>query len=82
MPQLKIPTRLGCWVVPEHFAVVKAMIMQQQLQAADLQFGSNKERQCFVRRLALLALADECQNRSPSVIAELTRDLIKQSVSA
>ena len=81
MPQLTIRTRQTCWVVPEHFEVVKLMIAQNQLRASELCFASDKECQCFAKKLSLMALADECKNRAPSIIAELSRHLVAQSSS-
>ncbi len=76
MPQLKIPTKHGDWVVPEHFEIVKLMISQRQLHASDLRFDTSTDCQNFTKRLALLALADECKNNAPSIIALLSRRLV------
>ncbi len=79
MQTLTIRTRDACWVVPESVEIVKLMIAQKQLRASDLRFSSLKECQGFTRRLSLLALKDEVSHRAPSVIAELSRRLVKQS---
>lgn len=79
MSQLRIRTRHAYWVIPEHFEIVKLMITQHQLCASDLYFDSSRECQYFAKRLALLALADECKNQTPSIIADLSRCLVAKS---
>lgn len=81
MPKLQIRTHHACWVVPESVEIIKLLIAQQRLCAADLFFKSCEECQCFARRLALLALKDEVNQQAPSVIAELSRCLIEQSTN-
>ncbi len=76
MKSLTIRTREECWVVPEHFEIVKLMILKRQFEAHDLRFLSHQERQCFAKRLALMALQDECKYRRPSVIGEVCRSLV------
>lgn len=77
MAKLTIPTKHGRWVVPEHFEIIKAMIEQRQLRAADLRFASPDECQRFTKRLALMALADECAHHTPSIIAALSQRLVQ-----
>ena len=76
MPTLTIRTVDEYWVLPESLEVIKLMIHTQQINPAKLRFNSDHERQQFIRKLSLLALKDECVHQSPSVIAELSRQLI------
>jgi len=79
MQTLTIRTREACWVVPESVEIVKLIIAQKELRASDLCFNSRKECQGFTRRLSLLALKDEVLYHTPSIIAELSRRLVKQN---
>lgn len=76
MKSLTIRTKQECWVVPESFEIVKLMIGKRQFGASDLCFSSHRERQGFAKRLALLALEDECKYRKPSIIGEVCRGLV------
>lgn len=66
------------WVIPLNCEVLKALLYQQQLKAADLQFSSKRQCQGFIHKLLLLAAQDECLNQSPSSLATLARELINQ----
>ncbi len=81
MSELTIRTDKACWVVPENVEIVKMMIIQRCFRASELCFLSDQECQHFVKRLSLLALADECAHSSPSIIAKLSRRLIAQQSS-
>lgn len=76
MKSLTIRTQEDCWVVPEHFEIVKLMILKRQFGVTDLCFSSHKERQRFAKRLALMALQDECKYRQPSIIGDVCRRLV------
>ena len=58
------------------------MIEQRQLRATDLRFASSDECQRFTKRLALMALADECAHHSPSIIAKLSQRLVQLNTAA
>ena len=64
------------WVIPYNGEILKSLISEQNITAQDLQFGSYRQCQRFIRRLLLLAAADECRHCRPSVIAALARDII------
>ncbi len=73
-----VRTQRERWVIPFNSEVLKALLNQQQLKAADLQFSSERQCQGFIRKLLLLAAQDECKHHSPSDLATLARELINQ----
>lgn len=79
MQSLTIRTHQECWVIPAHFEMVKLMISKKQLCVDDLRFASDRECQYLTKKLALMALEDECRYRKPSIIGELCRNLVARS---
>lgn len=79
MATITIKTENECWVLPECAEVVKVMILSRRLKASRLCFESQRECQHFVRRLSLLALKDECDNQSPSIIADFSRKIVQRN---
>lgn len=64
------------WVIPYNCEILKALLLQQNIHAGDLQFSSSAHCHGFIKRLLLLAAQDECRHCSPSQIAVLARELI------
>jgi len=73
-----IRTQTNRWVIPYNCEILKALLLEQNIHAADLQFNSQAQCQGFIKRLLLLAAQDECRHCSPSQIATLARELIYQ----
>ena len=64
------------WVIPYNCEILKALISEKSIKADDLYFGSSDQCHRFIKRLLLLAAADECRHCQPSQIAVLARDMI------
>lgn len=64
------------WVIPYNCEILKALIAEKNIKADDLQFRSSGQCHRFIKRLLLLATADECRHCQPSQIAVLARDMI------
>lgn len=64
------------WVIPYNCEILKALIAEKNIKAQDLQFRSTDQCQQFIKRLLLLAAADECRHCMPSQIAVLAREMI------
>lgn len=79
MATITIKTENECWVLPECTEVVKVMIQSRRLKVSRLCFESHRECQYFIRRLSLLALKDECENHSPSIISDFSRKIVQQN---
>jgi len=71
-----IRTQANRWVIPYNCEILKALLLEQNIHAADLQFNSESQCHGFIKRLLLLAAQDECRHCSPSHIAAFARDLI------
>jgi len=71
-----IRTQTNRWVIPYNCEILKALLLEQNIHADDLQFSSRAHCHGFIKRLLLLAAQDECRNCSPSHIAALARELI------
>ena len=71
-----IRTQTSRWVIPYNCEILKALLIEQNIQALDLQFSSHSQCHRFIKRLLLLATQDECRHCSPSQIATLARELI------
>ncbi|MGK0374521.1 MAG: hypothetical protein ACJA2E_000990 [Arenicella sp.] len=71
-----IRTQTNRWVIPYNCEIVKALLLEQNIHADDLQFSSSVDCHGFIKRLLLLAAQDECRHCSPSQIATLARELI------
>jgi len=75
-PDFVIRTQTNRWVIPYNCEIFKALLLEQNIHAADLQFNSESQCHGFIKRLLLLAAQDECRHCSPSKIATLARELI------
>ena len=73
---LVVRTQSDRWVIPFNCEIFKALLLEQNIHAADLLFNSESQCHGFIKRLFLLAAQDECRHRSPSQIATLARELI------
>ena len=71
-----VRTQTNRWVIPFNCEILKALLLEQNIHAADLQFNSESQCHGFIKRLLLLAAQDECRHCSPSKIATLARELI------
>ncbi len=71
-----IRTATNRWVIPYNCHILKSLLAEKNIQAADLQFSSEPQCHDFIKRLLLLAAEDECCNQTPSQLAELARGLI------
>lgn len=71
-----VRTQNNRWVIPFNCEIFKALLLEQNIHAADLRFNSESQCHGFIKRLLLLAAQDECRHCSPSQIATLARELI------
>jgi hypothetical protein len=71
-----LQTNTHRWVIPYNCEILKALIAEKNIKANDLHFRSTDHCHQFIKRLLLLAAADECRNCQPSQIAVLARDMI------
>lgn len=76
--QLELKTDHGHWVIPHDCALLKALLAQQGIRARDLQFGSQRDCQQFVRQLALLSTQDELRCGERSELSTLTQQLVQR----
>ncbi len=74
-----VRTQTNRWVIPFNCEILKALLLEQNIHAADLLFNSESHCHGFIKRLLLLAAQDECRHCSPSQIATLARELIYQA---
>jgi len=77
---LVIRTQTNRWVIPNNCEILKALLLEQNINATDLQFKSESHCHCFIKRLLLLAAQDECRHCSPSQLATLARELIHRKL--
>lgn len=74
--ELVLHTRSHRWVIPFDCEILKAIMAEKNINAADLKFASQRQCQCLIKQLLILAATDECRHCAPSKIAVLARDLI------
>ena len=74
--EVVIRTQANRWVIPYSCEILKALLVEQNIHATDLQFNSESQCRGFIKRLLLLAAQDECRHCSPSDIARFARELI------
>jgi DNA-directed RNA polymerase specialized sigma54-like protein len=77
-PDFVIRTQTNRWVIPYNCEILKALLLEKNIHAVDLQFRSRSHCHGFIKRLLLLAAQDECRHCCPSQIATLARELIHQ----
>ena len=78
----EIRTQSSRWVIPYNCEILKALLCEQNIHAADLLFGSEAQCHGFIKRLLLLAAQDECRHCTPSQIATLARELIHRKAKS